>query len=696
MADGSAPTGWDVVSETGVGQTPPTSAPAQPGGWNVVSQLVPPAPQPESPGRDLLGAAEIGGAADVNALSAIPNGLYDLYQRIVHGNANAPAPIPYIHPGAAGQQFAQEAGADPVLQQILGRPIAAVVNAVQSHLSPQGTVAGDVERLAPGAVQDVLGAAAAPSVARAAAAAPGDVAAAASGVRALTGGTAADVGGEPTAADIGLHAPNNPPLTPTQHSADVVAANEAGIQSPEIPLSQQTLNNAITAPASVYTRLGNAIPGGQLSGAGADLVRSAGMPEGGRVTAGSPQAQTQIENLRQQLLAPVNAQGQPWTGQNWVNEMRALRQEGYTNIASDDVSNQQLGKAQLDMARGVEQFVGDSIPPNSDVSLQQFQDARQQLAKNANVQAALRGNSVDLGALARIQRNDPELLTGGLKTLADFAFENPEATRFSNRFQPSIIGALSDFSFTRPGSWVQPAIAAGSRLVNNARSAAAADAANRLFPPVPAERFGPIEPPPPTAPNWSTAPGAGGVAAPENNSDLATVLAEGLERPPPAELSAGPMTAPQPNGIPFTQNAGHLAGDLGLAPEDSWFTGAAPNNSDLAKVMSQGVPEGIVTRTAPGVSNNASGQTAASQEAINAVHAQKAAGIQRFRLDENGAPTPLTGIESRDPRSLRGQPVIDVGPDGKPIIVDRGGLSPLQLRGLLARFAAKRDLGIQF
>jgi hypothetical protein len=56
-----------------------------------------------------------------------------------------------------------------------------------------------------------------------------------------------------------------------------------------------------------------------------------------------------------------------------------------------------------------------------------------------------------------------------------------------------------------------------------------------------------------------------------------------------------------PGGIPFQRNAAHEAGPLSLVDDLIGPAGQSvpkQNNSDVAPVMSQGVPEGIVSRTA--------------------------------------------------------------------------------------------------
>jgi len=91
--------------------------------------------------------------------------------------------------------------------------------------------------------------------------------------------------------------------------------------------------------------------------------------------------------------------------------------------------------------------------------------------------------------------------------------------------------------------------------------------------------------------------------------------------------------------------------------------------------------------------NNASGESAASLEAQSWVRAQKASGIKRYRLDPDGVPEPLMGLEGRDPRPMTGQPVVDFHKDGSHEIIDRGGMTKMQADGLVARAKALHGLG---
>lgn len=504
-----------------------------------------PAPEPETPGRLALGAAQVAGSAVADIPHGVGHALFDIYRRIT-GNYDQPEPAAlqaiHVEPGQAGRDFgpavagAIESGVDKLggtdaLTSAVGttnEAVDRVARAAPFTTKVVAPLAADVAMLA--------GARGIPKAVGNAARSAGE---AVSGIRTAANGEGFDVGGEPGVESLGLKAPSNPPLQAHQHAGNVVAGHEAGLPV-GVALTPDTLATAREAPSAVYNRVAQALPDAPLDQQAATAIQSAGQPEGGRVSKGSPQAQTQIEALRAQLLDPA-----PKSGNQWVNELRGLRQEGYGNVGSEDVSNQQLGRAQLDMARAIEGHIGRNLPADANVDIDQFTAARQALAKNFTVQGALRGKDIDLQALARIQRADPELLSGGLKAIADFASQNPEITRFSNRFQPDIGDALNGISLTRPATWVKPVTAVAGRLKGSADASAAEQAASAAFPPRPAGQFNPLERPlqltPP--PGRAFEPGQREMQAPLGD----------LLRGPNAELSPPPGNAYEPgqHSLPF-------------------------------------------------------------------------------------------------------------------------------------------------
>jgi len=238
-----------------------------------------------------------------------------------------------------------------------------------------------------------------------------------------------------------------------QSVAKQIASNEAG-HGPG-PMSAESMADAREAPSSVFNRLAAAFgPYNQLDDAAVQGVRAAGAPEGGRMSSGSPVAQAQIQKLQDELTDP----NRNFSGDQLINEMRALRQEGHAALGSDDISQHEVGRANLDMARAVEAHIGRNIPADANVSAAQFSDARTALAKNHTVQSVLRGGDVDLQALARMDRANPGMLTGGLKQLADFAANNRGLTNLMPGpvQQPSFLQDLVGKGGTNPESLLDP------------------------------------------------------------------------------------------------------------------------------------------------------------------------------------------------------------------------------------------------
>ena len=112
-------------------------------------------------------------------------------------------------------------------------------------------------------------------------------------------------------------------------------------------------------------------------------------------------------------------------------------------------------------------------------------------------------------------------------------------------------------------------------------------------------------------------PGPGAPPAPHQGEiSLMDLLSHGTEQPPPPGLSLSPMGAPAQEGIPFQVNADHAAGGLSLQHEPTLMD-LLENLQDHPKVMSQGVPEDILQRSAgkPKVNKRDQvGQTATRQK----------------------------------------------------------------------------------
>jgi len=597
-------------------------------GLQTLSGKTPPAP--ETLGHAAAGVGDIAATAGSALARGVPNAVQDLYRRITGAGPTPPGQE------AAGTAKLGPAGSD-------------LVSAAQSVL-PKSTMTPQQQAMATAGSEYPTGLAG--DIANNASGVAGDVANLAPAAGAVKGAAAvADLaasGGSDAATALGLRGVNTPgkllageSAGPTLHAhnaaiGDAAVGNEAGLAQGATP-SYETLAAARTAPSSVMDRAGASLPNGGLDAQAQAAIKSAGAPEGGRVSQGSPQAQAQIETLRQQLLDA----GSETPGPQWTNELRALRQEGFTNSASDDVSNQQLGRAQLDMANGIEGHIGRNLPANGDVNLQQFQDARKALAKNYTAQSALRGDTFDLPTIARIQRADPGMLDGNMKTVADFANSNPEAVRPSNPLTaPSIASDITGLNTAKPiGSILQAVGGSLGRRMLTGGTSGVLDRTNAMFGPRP--NFAPL--------NGGMRPPPGNVGITPQQGTLGNLLQPPETPRPPLGMTYGPMGAPP-------------------AP-------AAPQGGfSLADLLSHGVE------------NNASGESAASLEAINRPSRNLA------YVDQDGNESPvMRGVEQADANAPNKGLIVDK--DTGEIVKRHSSLNQAAANGLRNRWAATPKLG---
>lgn len=547
--------------------------------------------------ENLAGPSEIIASGIANIPHAAAHGVQDLYRRVTGGDTNAPdnkfVQAIHVPTGRGGEQLESDIGDmltpshEPTVEdqtqnirdQALGKPNETVQN-VMDHT---GAVGKDVLGILPaaGVVKGAAGKIADTVVERnAAAEGPGfrnaDDHPIARGIAGTTGKDA-----------LTIH---------NQQIGNTLANAEAGVPH-GTELSYENLESGRAAPNEVYGRTAASLPVAPLSPKAAQMVNTAGSAD--RITTGTPDAVNKIASLRNELLAP----GVAHSGEKVINEMRGLRQEGYANIASDDVSNQQLGHAQLDMARGLEQHVADTLPAGAPVSMEQLSQARTAIAKNHAVQAALKGSNIDMKALGRVQRADPDMLTGGLKDIADFANDNAPVSGVESGIYHKP-GYLSDAGAALGGrggveSILSPSFyadltgaKAGARRILTGDTASAVQNARVRYPGRLGDEFDPIEPKAPQPPPGVTAGPMGTPPAPAGHPGdipLADLLSHGVEQSPAAGLSVARGAPPVPTGMPFALNAEHEAGGLSLA--DEFAPAGRENNSDLAAVKSSRIPD---------------------------------------------------------------------------------------------------------
>lgn len=695
--------------------------------------------QDPSLGRYLLGAGEAAGGAVANIPHGIGHALVDIYNKIT-GKYGDEAKDPnwlnaiHVHEGEAAKDFGQATANDIEgtldslgIGDATTRGVKSATTAAQNFAQNNPVTTHVVAPIA-GDVLTLAGARGLPSQL---AGIPGKVANAARGVRTAMSGEGFDIPEEPTAADAGLKAPSNPPLKPHQQVGNTIGGAEASVPT-GTPLNPENLKAARAAPGSVMGRVAAATPDGPVDQQTLDEVANAG---GSGVPVSGKGSIDNIQSMRDNLTTILKSDS--LTGRQKVDWLQALRTKGYKNAASQDPGSAELGDAQLDAANALEGHIERSLPKNADVDIDQFRAARTALAKNHTVESVLKGGNIDMGALGRMYQRNPNLLTGGLQLLGKYASENPELVGMGNRFQDSLSSAASGFELTKPATWLKPVTAVTDRVMANREAASGVEAAQRAFPTPSPSRFEPIDRTPQPPPGMTASTPEAPPAKPAGNPGdipLADLLSHGVEQSPPAGLTAGPMGAPPAEGLPFTRNAAHEAGDLQLAPE-----GKEPSLGDLlsdlrdyAAVKSSNVPTGTMARSGgtqanmrlgdmldipgtrpqvqlgkppgqafePGqrglfnggaVENNGSSPGAAGADSLEAqsrLAQEKATGSQPFTIDPEGNAQPLLHtVDAVDRAAPKGHLKVQIDPStGKLSIMDRGGMTLSAAKGLLNRY----------
>jgi hypothetical protein len=494
-----------------------------------------------------------------------------------------------------------------------------------------------------------------------------------------------------------------------QAIADPRLGAQAGV-TPGTKLAPKSLEDARDAPNSVYQRAGENIPTGNLSPTAEQMVQGVGADD---MIVHSPDTQATIDAQKARLLSG------PMTGPEVVNAQKALRFNGFKNIGSEDPEQLALGHAQLKMSDALHQHMLDTLQENAPVSADQLNSARVALAQNHTVESVLGPNgNVNLTKLAKIHNDNPGMLTGPMRDIAQFASDHPEVTRLpsdAERFNPSGVGKdVAGVDIKNPQTWLQPFFGAAARnaLTRGAEAPpgpvtglggefaplAPRQPAPLDLQPSPGQAFTPHQPQAATgnpqrsffgtgADHFTASPPTGAAPAAAGSPgqlSLADLLSHGVEQSPSEGLSFGPMGAPEQTGIPFARNAAHEAGGLELAPGHT-YGGQPANNSDLGNVMSQVVPKDIMTRTTPAhfVENNDSIGGAASLEA------QRRLKLNLEMVDPDGHGMPIIkDVTQADVEPLSGHVIVDRD-TGK--ITKSGDMKPSLARNLLARWKARQQ-----
>lgn len=112
-------------------------------------------------------------------------------------------------------------------------------------------------------------------------------------------------------------------------------------------------------------------------------------------------------------------------GKQIIATMSDLRERGFANKLSDNSNTQALGKAQLDLARALEDRLERATAANAPDLLPAFKEARIGFAKTGTIRASLVGHDINPQAVLRLADNNPGI-TGELKLIADLAERFPK------------------------------------------------------------------------------------------------------------------------------------------------------------------------------------------------------------------------------------------------------------------------------
>jgi hypothetical protein len=743
----------------------------------MIAQKNPPAEPGATFGHTLAGEAELGGAGIANIIPGGLNALNDILNQIYRTPGAKDNPFPTVPVGKAGQDLVKNVRgflpgtpngldisdeelrqADPTgkvpIEQLRSQYAAEASKSTPQLMEEGGTPAGTVmghltkiEEDLPAALP-VLGAgsivkntirSAAENAAGEATAPIADIDAAlrASGYRNLP-----RQGEGSTAAKIGAKITGEQPLAQqntlvNQAVDNVWAKHEAGVPQESDLTTDATKAARDAGPGKVYNAAHDALPE-QLT----QDPELAGAIKGVGDTSSQLPRSPDVDGLKETMLNQPNM-----TRDELFANIAEARKRAAKFMLSDGPNDHAIGEAYQGIADAYENFVGRQLAKNtaSPVSLEDWQNARTAFAKNYTVEAAIKGKDVQGSKLAALQLKNPNLLTGGLRLIAEQHNRYPLSSGFGpSTFAPEGIGA----SGTLPGITARHVagpliggavgtlfgnpIAGGAaglvssealqsvlRRVLGGTPGAAEEIAGRA---VTDPRFGDffdqlqgkepeppfdLRPPPgkaftPHQPDLATGspsrsffgtgadniPPAGPMGAPPTAAGhpgqipLFELLSHGVEQAPEEGLTAGPMGSPRGEGIPFERNAAHEAG--GLETHEPTLMELLEDLRDHPDVMSQGVPEDIMSRTPQPLVNRGGSDLgsvrAASPEAMNR-------GTRNvLQIDPDGRATPvLKDVTQIDAKAPKGHLLMD---EDTGEILDRGGMSIGNAEGLRNRYRA--------
>ncbi len=508
------------------------------------------------------------------------------------------------------------------------------------------------------------------------------------------------------------------------------AGEEIGLKD-ATEISEQSLDAARKPHLDTYTATGDAVG------------KFAASPEFAKELGGIWQReglepQTRVK-IRKQVKAYENGE---ISGPDAIKTISALRRRAAKQMQSEDVTQNDMGATNRAIADALENEIARRLEGGGDAKLVgQFRDARTALAKIHDVDTATIGGQVDAATLARLQDRGVKL-SGKLKLIADTAARYPNVLKHSRTTAARAGGEMAD---SRSGLIKDAAKSVIRKIPGmDVGSKRFQDKNYGKVDPVRAEYYGREAPPAPVkvdepvqafdSMEFSPTPGVMPVrAARETELELAP---ERVDNPDALPETPDMLTADTPppvrGDVDFEPT--DLADDLGLEIDIRTGTRDAVGEQELADLLAEqgagdlrvaprdmeqldlGValeqPRRLELDPPPGTTrggktkqrgflrirdedpftNNASGDSSASAEAISRVQQEKAAGQDRFVIDLDDTVTPLTGVDAVDARARKGQVIVQrgIGKD-EYTVLDRGGLSASQAKGRIQAAFRKRE-----
>ena len=340
------------------------------------------------------------------------------------------------------------------------------------------------------------------------------------------------------------------------------------------PVNASTLETARKGPGNLLDAGYDLLPpSDSLSPAAQAQVRAARGPA--TITKPTPNITNQINDIESSLLNP----SEPITGPSLRATRNSLSADAAAGAGSADADTRTIAAYKRNVVNALDQHLADSLPAGSPVTPDMIQNARSTLAKNYQLQDLIgKGGDIDLQALARLHRDNPNLLTGPTRTVAQFASDHPEVTggiSDNTRISPpSLLNDISSINvLQRPLGSVGQALfgAIGRRLLRGPGNGGGA-IGSAMQTPVAGlgGEFNPLSlnelsPPSGTPGQWPRQTEMGFEGPPPSGGGSIPAPVQ-----PPPSPSTGPMRQPIPNqggGISFGRNVNPL-GTIFEAPEN--------------------------------------------------------------------------------------------------------------------------------